>query len=100
MERLYRRFQDRGFTVLAVSVDDSIPAVRSFVESHGITFPVALDPQARTPTLYGVTGYPETFIIDAHGTIVRHVIGPDDWDSPASIQFFEDLLSQQNASGN
>ena len=27
-------------------------------------FPVLLDPQGRVPGRYGVTGYPETFVID------------------------------------
>lgn len=100
MERLHRHFRNRGLAMLAVSVDDNAATVRSFVEAHGVTFPVALDPEARTPTLYGVTGYPETFIIDANGVLVRHVIGPENWDSPASIEFFERLLARQYAAGN
>jgi peroxiredoxin len=93
MEALYRRFRDRDFAMLAVAQDESIPAVRAFVEEVGLTFPILLDPGATLSPRYGATGYPETFIIDRNGQVVNHTIGPEDWDRPEMIAYFEQLLA-------
>jgi peroxiredoxin len=93
MEHLYRRLQDRDFAMVAVSEDEnSKAAVRSFVEQLGLTFPVLLDPEGIVPGRYGVTGYPETFVIDRQGKVIQHTIGPEDWASEQAYQFFTRLL--------
>jgi peroxiredoxin len=99
MERLYRRFRDRDFVILAVSEDEEgASAVAPFVAELGITFPVLLDPEGRLSTRYGVTGYPETFIIDRNGHVVEHVIGPAEWNSEEMLAYFEALLAQPQPS--
>lgn len=94
MERLYRRFKDRDFVLLAVSEDeDGRKAVEPFVRDGGFTFPVLLDPERQVGAKYGVWGYPETFIIDRAGMVAERVIGPRDWASQASTDQIERLLS-------
>ncbi len=93
MEALYRRFQGRDFAMLAVSEDTDVAAVRQFVSELGLTFPVLLDTDNRLPGRYGVTGYPETFVINRDGTVLKHVVGPAEWDSPEMIAYFESLLA-------
>jgi cytochrome c biogenesis protein CcmG/thiol:disulfide interchange protein DsbE len=93
MERLYRRLQDTSFIMLAVSVDEGgAETVRRFVDRVGISFPVLLDPRGTVPSRYGVTGFPETFIIDRQGQVIQHTIGPEDWDSEAVYQYIVKLL--------
>ena len=58
MERLYRRYQDRGFTIIAISIDANIPAVEPFVKHLGITFPVGLDPKLVVANDYTVRALP------------------------------------------
>lgn len=95
MERLYQRLRDRGLVVLAVNQDDERTAseVPRFVRERQLTFPVLLDPQGTLSTRYGVTGYPETFLIDREGKVIRHYIGPDEWDSAEAIAYFTGLLA-------
>jgi hypothetical protein len=38
--------------------------------------------------------YPETYVIDRKGKIVRKIIGPQDWDSPEMTAYFDALLAQ------
>ena len=46
MERLYRKYKDKGLVVLAISQDaDGADAVPPFVKKHGLTFPIGLDPK-------------------------------------------------------
>jgi peroxiredoxin len=93
MEHLYRRLKDRDFVMLAVSEDeDSSQAVQKFVDQMGLTFPVLVDPEGVVPGRYGVTGYPETFIIDREGRVIHHTIGPDEWDTEQAYEFFKRLL--------
>lgn len=93
MEHLYQRLKNRDFVMLAVSEDDDGKAsVQRFVDEVGLTFPVLVDPEGIVPGRYGVTGYPETFIIDRAGRVIQHTIGPEDWESEQSYQFFARLL--------
>lgn len=91
----YDRFRDRGFTVLAVSIDAGPghgEKVASFVEEYGLTFPVILDPEGRIQRLLGTIGVPETFVLDREGRIVKRLIGATDWDSGANQALIEELL--------
>jgi len=95
MEALYRRLKHRDFVMLAVSEDEAGAAVvKPFVESLGVTFPVLLDPEGRLPARYGVTGFPETFIIDKSGKLVTHQIGPANWESKEVVDFLLALLGR------
>ncbi len=80
MEVLQRKFEGRDFVILAVSQDeDGRSAVEPFVKEFGLTFPVMLDPQGEVGQKYGVTGYPETFLIDKSGTVQLRHIGFANW---------------------
>ena len=93
MEQLHRRLQGKEFVMLAVSEDEDGPAVvQRFIDQLGLTFPVLMDPDGIVPGRYGVTGYPETFIIDREGRVIKHTIGPEDWNSEPSYQYFTRLL--------
>lgn len=100
MERLSRKLQGRDFVMLAVSEDEDPSTVRGFVEQMKLSFPVLLDSQGTLPSRYGVTGYPETFVIDRGGSVIQHVIGPEDWDSQAALQYFTKLLEPAAPSNN
>lgn len=93
MERLYRRYKDKGFTILAVSIDSGGPApVAAFVKMFGLTFPIALDPKLSVANQYAVRGLPSTFLIDRKGTVAAVAIGPRDWDNKAARAAIETLL--------
>ncbi len=97
MERLYRRLANTSFSMLAISQDtDPNESVRPFVEQLGLSFPILVDSEGKVPPKYGVTGYPETFIIDPNGAVIDHIIGPRNWESEASYRYFGDLLAAAN----
>lgn len=95
MQRLYNQMPPRDFVMLAVSQDeDGAASVGPFVAEMGLSFPVLLDREARVSGRYGVTGYPETFVIDRQGQVVDHIIGPAEWTSDARLAEFERLIQQ------
>jgi peroxiredoxin len=80
MKSLYQRLKGREFEMLAVSIDrEGEKVIRPFVAKYGLTFPVLLDPDSKTYRLYGLTGIPETFLIDKNGVILYRIIGPENW---------------------
>jgi peroxiredoxin len=93
MERLYRRYKDKEFTILALSIDSGGAApVGAFVKKLGLTFPIGLDTKTTVANQYTVRGLPATFLIDRKGTIAAVAIGPRDWDSKAAHAAIESLL--------
>jgi hypothetical protein len=67
--------------------------VEPFVERMKLSLPVFLDPEHQVGDRYGVTGYPETFIVDRNGYVAERVIGPRDWSSPESLSALGDLIA-------
>ena len=95
IERLHRKFRDRGLAVVAISMDaDGASAVRPFVARHQLTFPVGLDPKLSVSGSYAVWALPVTVIIDRGGRQVLLANGPREWDGSASEALFQALLKQ------
>lgn len=93
METLYRAYKDRGFVVLAISIDrGSAERVRAFVADKGLTFPVALDPSLEIAGAFGVTGLPATFLVGPDGLVKGAAYGPREWDGKEARAVIESLL--------
>ena len=67
-----------GKRVAFVGVDshDAYSDALKFVSEHDVPYSSVRDLDASIYTHYGLTGQPESFLIDASGTIVTHVNGP------------------------
>jgi cytochrome c-type biogenesis protein len=94
METVYRRLQDRGFTVLAVNIGEQKKEVSAFMKENKLSFPAALDEKGTIAAYYGVQAIPTTYIIDRRGLIVSRMVGSIDWNKPEIIAAFETLLGQ------
>jgi peroxiredoxin len=94
MERLYRRHRERGFVLLAVSVDADASLVRPFLEQHKLTFPVALDSKMSLANAYGVRALPSSFLVDRDGNLAAVALGPRAWDNRVAHALVEGMLAQ------
>lgn len=93
MERLYRRYKDRGFTIVAVSIDtEPPPKIAAFAKGLGLTFPIGLDPKLEVANRYTVRALPSSFLIDKNGSTVAVALGPRDWDGTSANAVVEGLL--------
>jgi peroxiredoxin len=98
MQRLYQKFKSGNFEILAVSIDsEGRDAVAPFMQKMNLTFPALLDPRETISPLYGITGVPESFIIDSKGIIVEKIIGPINWATPEIFRFFKDLTHKPSS---
>jgi len=95
MQTLYERLRGPDFVMLAVAEDTNADDVAAFVKELGLTFPVLLDTDNKLPARFGVTGFPETFVIDREGNVIKHVIGPEEWMDPEFVAYFEELLGKK-----
>lgn len=73
MQKVYEKWQQAGFEILAVNLAESRVTVDHFVNDLGLTFPVLLDDKMSIRKQYGVFYYPTTFFIDRKGKIVSKV---------------------------
>jgi peroxiredoxin len=93
MERLYRRYKDRGVTMVAISVDNGAPrVVADFVKILGLTFLIGLDPKMEAANRYALRALPTSFLIDKNGNTVAFALGPRTWDGNAAHAVMESLL--------
>jgi cytochrome c-type biogenesis protein len=92
MEALYRRFKDRGLEILAVNVRENRNNVAAFMDTMGLSFPVALDSRGNGAALYGIEAFPTSYLIDRNGGIVARLVGAINWDAPELDGLFEALL--------
>jgi cytochrome c biogenesis protein CcmG/thiol:disulfide interchange protein DsbE len=75
LERVWRAKRDRGLVVLGVDAKDFRRDARSFARRYGLTFPLAYDGPGKTLARFGVTGFPETFVVDRQGRVVEAFVG-------------------------
>jgi peroxiredoxin len=96
MEKLHQKFKDRKFQMMAVSIDNDWEEVNKFYKAHNLTLPAFLDPGHQVADLYKVFKYPETFLIDANGSVVKHT-WQEHWADPRIMKMVENLILQAEA---
>lgn len=84
MESLYRGMADKPFQMLAILSSDSQANAELMVKMTGTTFPILLDPDGSVSRAYGLTGVPETYIVDPKGILREKFLGPRPWNSPGA----------------
>ena len=76
LEETWQQYQPEGVQFFGIAYRDVSSKVQAFLDQFGTTYPCALDPGGRTARAYGLTGVPETFVIDRQGQLHRHIVGP------------------------
>ena len=69
----YRKYHERGFEVIGVSLDKDEEAMKRFVKENKMSWPQFFDGQGWGNALaakYGIQSIPATFLVDADGKIV------------------------------
>lgn len=62
--------------ILGVGIQDTRENLEEFARRYNFRFPLARDPEGELAVSYGVTGIPETFLIDGTGVIRYRWRGP------------------------
>lgn len=89
--QLQERWKDKGVVVLAVSIDVDENGYHKFIRDHGVNLLTVRDDKQMSSSLYGTTGWPETFVIDRDGNIRRKFVGAVNWNSPDIDRYLSSL---------
>jgi thiol-disulfide isomerase/thioredoxin len=78
--RLQNEFGSKGFTVVALSVDQGgVGVVRKFVEKNKVNYPVVRADRDVLQKFGGVSGVPYSFLVDKGGKVVKSYPGYADY---------------------
>jgi cytochrome c biogenesis protein CcmG/thiol:disulfide interchange protein DsbE len=79
LESFQQRNSGENFTVLGINLDDATEDAEAFVGRYGLTYPQLRDGDGRERRdAYGMTGFPETFLVDPEGKVALIRRGPVD----------------------
>jgi len=92
LNRFHDALANSGVVVLGISVDKDDKAYRSFLSKASVSFLTARDPAAQINADFGTFKYPETYVIDSKGKVVRKFIGPENWDDQRMLSDIRSLL--------
>ncbi|MBI4684052.1 MAG: TlpA family protein disulfide reductase [Nitrospirae bacterium] len=95
IERLAQHFKNnQDFQILTILFRDDPKNGISFLNQNGLDLPLMIDKGGETAKSYGLTGVPETYIIDKKGILKKKIIGPYEWYSAEVIEFISGLLKE------
>jgi cytochrome c biogenesis protein CcmG/thiol:disulfide interchange protein DsbE len=78
----------RDASVVSVVFDDTTKNVQAFFEKNGGDWPVVEDDDGKIATDFGVTGVPESYLIDPNGIVRAKIVGG------VAVEKLEALLAQ------
>ncbi len=81
IQALYdRKKSDPDFVFLSVIYREDPAKSKKYLDENNYDIPIFVDPDEKAARVYGLTGVPETFIIDQDGLLKRRIIGPGRWE--------------------
>ena len=75
LEQLWRAHRERGLVVVGYDAKDFRRDARRFATRFDLTFPIVYDGPGDSLDEWGVTGFPETFVLDREGRILAAFVG-------------------------
>jgi len=117
LERVYRKFRERGLEILAVNLFDGHDRFRSYAQRSGFTFTFANDPakrltlrqqkvgtslpttfvmNANSEAIYEIPGVPTTYVVNRNGQVIGSSVGLINWEEAPFQELLESLLGTPN----
>jgi len=90
LSQFAQEFANKGVVVLALSVDQDARAYQAFLAKYHPAFLTARNSKLHED--FGTFMYPETYIIDAKGKVLKKIAEGADWSDPAITQYVNSLL--------
>lgn len=76
LEQTWRERRGDGLVLVGVNEEDVSKYARRFARRYKLTYPLVRDRSGGLRDDYELRGYPETFVVDRHGTLVDRIAGP------------------------
>jgi cytochrome c biogenesis protein CcmG/thiol:disulfide interchange protein DsbE len=91
-ESLFQKMKGKPFQMLGMLFRDDPQNLTKYYEQQKVSPPTLISPDNEAAKIFGITGVPETFIIDKKGIIREKIVGPREWDSPENMAMIEKWL--------
>jgi peroxiredoxin len=91
-EQLFQKMQGRPFQMLGILFRDSPSNLPAYKMKRPVSAPTLISNDNEAAKLYGITGVPETFIIDKNGIVREKIVGPREWTTPENLAMIEKYL--------
>lgn len=91
VERLYQKYGDKGFQVIAISLDANPKAMQRFLDSAKPSFTIARDESNKVATAAGVQYMPTSFLVGPDGMIRAVHVG---WSGAESAKQLEKEIQE------
>lgn len=75
IEKMYQKYKDKDFVVLAVDLGEDMDTVKSFIEKNNFNFKVLLDSDQSVAEKYSISAIPVSVFIDKKGNVVAKKVG-------------------------
>ena len=76
LQKGWKRWQGKDVVFVCVDVKDFRGDAKDFLDRYGVTYANVYDGKGSTVGRYGVTGFPETYFVDAAGNVRYRIAGP------------------------
>ena len=94
-----RRYADRGVRLLGIDHMDQTAAATEWVRTYHVPYPSIADPSGRFATSFDYFGLPDTYIVDAGGTI-RYAVGPGATTATQLSGLLDQVLAAQTSASS
>jgi len=91
-EQLYEKMKGKPFQMLGILYRDDPANLPAYFKTHRVSMPTLISHDTEAARIYGISGVPETFIIDKDGIIREKIVGPRDWGDEKTITMIERYL--------
>ncbi|MBI4378550.1 MAG: TlpA family protein disulfide reductase [Nitrospinae bacterium] len=96
IQKVYEKFKDYDFAVLAVSIDrEGIEIVRPYVDKYKLTFPILISESGKISNSYWTWGVPASYLIDKKGKIIGRALGQRNWTGDDATRLIEELSGKK-----
>jgi len=97
VQEWYRKYSREGFLVIGVhspeqSYERDLANLTHYVQSHGISYPIAIDNDFTVWNGYGNDAWPALYLVDKHGLIRLQRVGEGGY--PETETVIRDLLQE------
>lgn len=95
LQKLYGTTKtEPGFKLVTVLFRDDPVRALEYLAKNKYDFPLLLDIDGSAAMAYGLTGVPETFIVDKKGVLRNKFIGPIDFNSHDALAYFRRMVEE------
>lgn len=94
LNALQRRYEARGFSALAVSIDQvGAGQVGRWTQERGLAFPILQDKSFSSRAMHGVRFVPTLYLLDREMRPAARAVGSVDWQGKEASDLIERLLA-------